>query len=111
DAAALVIRRDEEPPPERRLEPSEHHRELLGRLEIAPIEDESGGPRVAEETHVLIAQRRARKSDHQSFADEVCEVAHIAILRARRAPTRRVKRSTLCRARDTESRHDDRSVA
>ena len=103
DAATLVIRRDQEPPPERRLEPSEQRRELRGRLEIAPIEDEAGGARVAKESHVLITERRARKSDHQSFADEVFEVAHIAILRGPGPPARRVKRATLCRGRDTET--------
>src|SRR5436309_2764504 len=77
--------------------------ELRGRLEIAPIEDEAGGARVAKESHVLITEGWARQSDHQSFADEVFEVAHIAILRGPGPPARRVKRATLCRGRDTET--------
>src|SRR5712691_551541 len=74
DPATLVIGGDEQPPAQRALESREERLELLGALEVPPIQDETGGARVAKEPDVFVAQQRPGQADHQPLADEILEV-------------------------------------
>ena len=66
-----MVRRDEEPPTERRLEGAEETPELVSALEVASVENEAAGARLAEEAHVLVAEGGPRQANHQLLADEV----------------------------------------
>src|SRR5205814_589263 len=80
DPPALVVRRDEEPPTERRLEGAEETPELVSALEVAAVENEAAGARLAEEAHVLVAEGGPGQANHQLLADEVLEIGHVAIV-------------------------------
>ncbi len=80
DAAALVIGGDEQTALERRLEILEEPHVLLRRLEVAPIQDEPGGARLAEELDVGVRELRSRETKHQTLADEAFEVGHRTII-------------------------------
>jgi len=80
DAPALVVGGDEQPAPERALERLEEPEESCGALEVPPVENESRGACVFEETDVLVTERRPRQAEHQSLAEEVLEVGHTVIV-------------------------------